>query len=62
MTIPNVVKDLFIFPAYLSLSPEAIVCFCLYEPAKSTKCSFGVLRTFFPSSSILHDKDIVKIE
>lgn len=45
ITIPNVVRDLFMLPAYLSLSPEAAVIFCLSEPAKSTKCSLGVFRT-----------------
>jgi hypothetical protein len=60
--MPNVVNDRFIFPAYFNLSPDAIVSFCLYEPAKSTKCNFGVFNIFFPSSSILHDNDIVKME
>ena len=49
MTIPKVVRDLLIFPASFSLSPDAFVIFCLYDPARSTKCSLGVLRTFFPS-------------
>ena len=37
ITIPNVVKDLFMFPAYFSLSPVVAVIFCLSDPAKSTK-------------------------
>lgn len=51
-------------PAYLSLSPVADVNFCRSLPAKSTKCSFGVLIIFpFPYylSSIRIDKEIVKM-
>ena len=62
MTIPRVVSDLLMFPAYLSLSPVAKVIFCLYEPAKSTKWSFGVFKTFLPSISYLIDREIVKME
>ncbi len=62
MTMPRVVKDLLIFPAYFNLSPVAIVIFCLYDPAKSTKCSLGVLRTFLPSISDLMASEMVKIE
>ena len=29
MTMPKVVSDLLIFPAYFSLSPDALVIFCL---------------------------------
>lgn len=62
MTIPRVVNDLLMFPAYLSLSPEAMVIFCLYEPARSTKCSLGVFSTFFPSIYDLIAREIVKME
>ena len=37
ITIPKVVNDLFMFPAYFSLSPVEAVIFCLSDPAKSTK-------------------------
>lgn len=50
------------FPAYLSLSPEAAVIFCLSEPAKSTKCSFGVFKTWQPLTSDLIENDIVNME
>jgi hypothetical protein len=62
ITIPKVVNDLFMFPAYLSLSPEAAVIFCLSEPAKSTKCSFGVFKTWQPLTSDLIENDIVNME
>jgi len=60
--MPRVVSDLLIFPAYFSLYPEAFVIFWRSEPAKSTKCNFGVFKTFFPSSSDLIAKAIVKME
>lgn len=62
ITIPRVVSDLLMFPAYLSLSPEAAVIFCLSEPAKSTKCNLGVFKTFFPSIYVFKERAIVKIE
>lgn len=62
MTIPRVVKDLLIFPASFSLSPVAIVIFCLYEPARSTKWSLGVFNTFFPSIYDFMASETVKIE
>jgi len=62
ITIPKVVSDLLIFPAYFSRSPVAWVAFCLSDPAKSTKWSLGVLRHLCPSVSNLIDKDIVKME
>jgi hypothetical protein len=62
ITIPKVVRDLLILPAYFKRSPEAAVIFCLYEPAKSTKCNFGVFRTCTPLTYVFKDKDIVKIE
>lgn len=62
ITIPKVVKDLLMFPAYLSLSPVANVIFCLYEPARSTKWSLGVFKTFLPSISSLIEREMVKIE
>jgi hypothetical protein len=49
-------------PAYFKRSPEAAVIFCLYEPAKSTKCNFGVFRTCTPLTYVFNDKDIVKME
>ena len=62
MTMPKVVSDLLIFPAYLSLSPVAMVIFCLSEPARSTKCSLGVFSTFFPSISDFMASETVKTE
>lgn len=62
MTIPSVVSDLLMLPASLSLSPEAMVIFCLSEPARSTKCTFGVFNTFFPSISDLMAREMVKME
>lgn len=62
ITIPRVVKDLLMFPASLSLSPEAAVIFCLSDPAKSTKWSLGVLRVFFPSIELLRERAMVKME
>ena len=37
ITHPNTVRDLLILVASFNLSPAAAVCFCLSEPAKSTK-------------------------
>lgn len=62
MTIPKVVKDLLILPAYFNLSPDAAVIFCLSDPAKSTKWSFGVLRTCAPLTYVFMLNEIVKIE
>ncbi len=62
ITIPKVVRDLFIFPAYFNRSPVAIVIFCLSEPAKSTKCNFGVFKIFFPSIYDLMASETVKME
>ena len=50
ITIPSVVSDLLMLLAYLSLSPTAAVLFCLYDPAKSTKCIFDFLRMLLPFS------------
>jgi hypothetical protein len=62
ITIPNVVNDLLIFPAYFNRSPEAAVIFCLYDPAKSTKCNFGVFKTCIPFIYVFIDIAIVNIE
>lgn len=62
MTMPKVVKDLLIFPAYFNRSPEAAVIFCLSDPAKSTKCNLGVFKTWVPFTYDLIEKEIVKIE
>ena len=62
ITMPRVVNDLLMFPASFRRSPVAMVIFCRYEPAKSTKCNLGVFRTFFPSTSDLMASEIVKIE
>ena len=48
ITMPRVVSDLLIFPASFNRSPEALVIFCLSDPARSTKCSFGVFNIFLP--------------
>lgn len=39
-----------------------MVIFCLSDPAKSTKCSFGVFNTFFPSIYDFMASEMVKIE
>ena len=62
MTIPRVLSDLLILPAYFSRSPLALVIFCLSEPAKSTKCNLEVLRTFLPLSYDFMSTTMVKIE
>lgn len=62
ITIPNVVSDLFMLLASFNLSPVVAVNFCLSDPAKSIKWSFGVFKIFFPSTYILKEMDIVKIE
>lgn len=62
ITIPNVVKDLLMFPASFKRSPEAAVIFCLSDPARSTKWSFGVFRFWTPFTKLVIEKDIVKME
>ena len=53
ITIPNVVRDLFMFPASFSLYPMAAVLFCLYEPAKSTKWILDLFIILIPFSICL---------
>lgn len=45
ITDPKTVRDLLIFLASFSLSPEALVLFYLSEPARSTKFNFDFLST-----------------
>ena len=62
MTIPSEVRDLLMLPASFNRSPEAAVIFCLSDPARSTKCSLGVLRILWPLDSMRMEKLMVKME
>lgn len=60
-THPSCDSDLLIFPASFRRSPAAPVCFCLSDPARSTRFILLVLTLLAPSAALCIPKSMTLV-